>query len=908
MVLEVNSNDETYKIEESRVPSYVNDNYQADTRREELIADLRLLGLRAGIGNMELTIEDDFYDSDAEDATQANKAINKPNLEKPNIEIQRNDPSSVIQFVAKALELEAFIREYDITGAKTELEYETAKGEISHDLEFDIDENTKTIRLKNPEIGKKTFTSISLSNFASLNTYVSHTSGDRALREIVKGVYGGLEQNGIPESQYGFYRTGADFVLLSNDSELTGKLRVRTNGKLEKVDSKLSVGELAKIHVEETTSNEAIKVSPEVVVTSVSLQDAIDIYNQAIQSLTPKQLEDFVSPNDLKRIVLQLAINSLNMQKEFSQMCTTADNLLKYLKSEKVDEVWAKNYYDQFIHKNLLSFNGGEYADWNKFVTLSIDQLHEIFLQESRRKVFSQVASIGDFEQNLRDLTVRKAISQSGVVANASVHLSQTESIASILPNHPSEKLLDPEEFALKHETKKQKNQREFKTDLDRLNVLISDKSKSLEDSKDEIMRLLTSLDDKAKHFRYNIPKFINIATLTSTSPRKVSIERIIEDATLELNDSTKPEETRVQGVKSLSDMYRNIYRIEKHSHDSLTGLLNKREFYARAETGLARALLENSPLTLVFGDINDLNLANRGGRKFGDAQLQLVGSSIEAVLTEQEDAGKYGGDELALLVAGGTKRGIEVIKGISQAISEERIPKHAEAIPDFEAFNPNIGWGYIDLLAAQHIFNDLINQAFVDGVPLPNGGPISSREDSIRLKFIVDKFEAGALNTIIPENEDYRFYVKELLQMALKYVDIQVDADKAARKFQRLYDMLYVSDPENNLPPFVGQDEEISVEELKQRLESSPHGRWTLMRISAASKSLKNATLEIFEKARKMVGKGEHAFTTEEVDSLINTNFVASNPNNNQSQSFLTQLLEDYASERVAGKKSKVI
>lgn len=89
-------------------------------------------------------------------------------------------------------------------------------------------------------------------------------------------------------------------------------------------------------------------------------------------------------------------------------------------------------------------------------------------------------------------------------------------------------------------------------------------------------------------------------------------------------------------------------------SHDSLTGLLNRRSYELLLDQAVSRARRYGWPFALVLLDLDDFKVVNdRYGHAAGDAALRAVGVELRAALRGGDVAARLGGDEFALLVAG---------------------------------------------------------------------------------------------------------------------------------------------------------------------------------------------------------------------------------------------------------------
>lgn len=89
-------------------------------------------------------------------------------------------------------------------------------------------------------------------------------------------------------------------------------------------------------------------------------------------------------------------------------------------------------------------------------------------------------------------------------------------------------------------------------------------------------------------------------------------------------------------------------------SHDSLTGLPNRRMFLDRLQHALARAKRQNEQLLLLFIDLDGFKTINdTHGHGAGDAVLQAVAQRLRTLLRESDTAARLGGDEFIILFEG---------------------------------------------------------------------------------------------------------------------------------------------------------------------------------------------------------------------------------------------------------------
>ncbi len=103
-------------------------------------------------------------------------------------------------------------------------------------------------------------------------------------------------------------------------------------------------------------------------------------------------------------------------------------------------------------------------------------------------------------------------------------------------------------------------------------------------------------------------------------------------------------------------------------SRDSLTGLLNRGVFESILQREFNRALRYDSPLSLVFIDLDDFKSVNDSfGHDAGDALLRYLGTQLKKMSRDSDVIGRYAGDEFLMLLpsttAGETRKLMERIR-----------------------------------------------------------------------------------------------------------------------------------------------------------------------------------------------------------------------------------------------------
>jgi diguanylate cyclase (GGDEF)-like protein len=85
---------------------------------------------------------------------------------------------------------------------------------------------------------------------------------------------------------------------------------------------------------------------------------------------------------------------------------------------------------------------------------------------------------------------------------------------------------------------------------------------------------------------------------------------------------------------------------------DVLTGVLNSRGFFERAEYERSRAQRYGHPLVVAYMDVDDFKLLNdTRGHDVGDAALAVIAGTIRRTIRTNDVAGRLGGDEFGFLL-----------------------------------------------------------------------------------------------------------------------------------------------------------------------------------------------------------------------------------------------------------------
>lgn len=111
-------------------------------------------------------------------------------------------------------------------------------------------------------------------------------------------------------------------------------------------------------------------------------------------------------------------------------------------------------------------------------------------------------------------------------------------------------------------------------------------------------------------------------------------------------------------------------------AHDALTGIWNRRAILDELRRELFRAARTEEPVSVVLGDVDNFKAINDNfGHGVGDDVLREVAHRVQKCLRSYDRAGRYGGEEFLVVLAGcGEEGGIAVAERIRQAVETEPI------------------------------------------------------------------------------------------------------------------------------------------------------------------------------------------------------------------------------------------
>ena len=137
----------------------------------------------------------------------------------------------------------------------------------------------------------------------------------------------------------------------------------------------------------------------------------------------------------------------------------------------------------------------------------------------------------------------------------------------------------------------------------------------------------------------------------------------------------------QLEKVARISDRYQNMMRDlnaalrEASTHDSLTGLANRRLLVERLKKETERFIRYQRPFSIAMLDVDHFKSINdQYGHELGDSALTEIARVLDAEIREQDLCGRWGGEEFLILMpetrADAATQVLERVRGAIQRLA----------------------------------------------------------------------------------------------------------------------------------------------------------------------------------------------------------------------------------------------
>jgi diguanylate cyclase (GGDEF)-like protein len=158
---------------------------------------------------------------------------------------------------------------------------------------------------------------------------------------------------------------------------------------------------------------------------------------------------------------------------------------------------------------------------------------------------------------------------------------------------------------------------------------------------------------DVCRHVRETIrDRYIYLLMLTARSETEFVVEAMNAGADDFVGKPFNVEElqVRIRAGRRISELEQQL-RL-KATHDALTGIYNRGAVLETLEKELVRHGRDARPVSIIFADLDHFKRINdEYGHLAGDAVLREVSRRVGAVLRPYDSFGRYGGEELLIVL-----------------------------------------------------------------------------------------------------------------------------------------------------------------------------------------------------------------------------------------------------------------
>lgn len=156
-----------------------------------------------------------------------------------------------------------------------------------------------------------------------------------------------------------------------------------------------------------------------------------------------------------------------------------------------------------------------------------------------------------------------------------------------------------------------------------------------------------------------------------------------------------------------------NVREMQDHinyqaSHDSLTGLIHRREFEKRLKRTLDSAHREGSHHALIYMDIDQFRIVNESfGHQAGDELLVQLSALLRATVRGEDTLARLGGDEFSVLL-----ENCPLNEAVSKADVFNRAVEEFNFVWQGKAFDVSLGIGVVSIDSSSGSVNEILKSA----------------------------------------------------------------------------------------------------------------------------------------------------------------------------------------------------
>ena len=171
-------------------------------------------------------------------------------------------------------------------------------------------------------------------------------------------------------------------------------------------------------------------------------------------------------------------------------------------------------------------------------------------------------------------------------------------------------------------------------------------------------------------------------------------------------------------------------------SHDSLTGLVNRREFERRLLDAIESARAGDVSHALAYLDLDRFKVVNDTcGHSAGDNMLREIASLIKDAVRDSDTVGRIGGDEFALLLAGcPLKKARQIADDVVRSVHDYRF------VWKDKIFNIGVSVGLVEIGRDGASIEDILNAA-------DSACYVAKKQGSVHVHVYSAREEASARN-----------------------------------------------------------------------------------------------------------------------------------------------------------------